>query len=171
VNSLLNQVLARGNLTEAYQKVVNNQGSHGVDGVKTEQLADYLIKHWDRIKSEIETGTYFPNKVRGIEIPKASGGKRLLGIPTVIDRVIQQAIHQVLNAIFDPDFSKFSYGFRAGKSAHQALQQARFYINQDRQDIIDLDLKSFFDMVNHDYLMSLICRKVNDPLLLKLIRK
>jgi RNA-directed DNA polymerase len=171
MNSLLNKVLARGNLIEAYQQVVNNQGSHGVDGVSTDQLADYLSKHWERIKTEIETGRYFPSKVRGIEIPKTSGGKRLLGIPTVIDRMIQQAIHQVLNVLFDPDFSKFSYGFRAGKSAHQALRQSQKYINQGRQDIIDLDLKSFFDLVNHDYLMTLICRKVNDPLLLKLIRR
>lgn len=171
MESLLGKVLARGNLIEAYHKVVRNKGSAGVDGVKTSELADYLSKHWDRIKAEIETGRYFPDKVRGIEIPKDNGGKRLLGIPTVIDRLIQQAIHQVLNGLFDPDFSKFSYGFRRGKSAHQALRQARFYINEGRQDIIDLDLKSFFDMVNHDYLMSLICRKVNDPLLLKLIRR
>jgi RNA-directed DNA polymerase len=171
LESLLGKVLARGNLIEAYHKVVRNKGSAGVDGVKTTELADYLSKHWERIKTEIENGRYLPDKVRGIEIPKDSGGKRLLGIPTVIDRLIQQAIHQVLSGIFDPDFSKFSYGFRVGKSAHQALRQARFYINEGRQDIIDLDLKSFFDMVNHDYLMSLICRKVNDPLLLKLIRR
>lgn len=168
---LMKEILARGNLNVAYQRVVSNKGSHGVDGVKVTDLASYLSVHWQRIESELLTGRYHPREVRGVEIPKSNGGKRLLGIPTVLDRFIQQAIHQVLSKVYEPDFSEYSYGFRAGKNAHQALRQAQSYINQGRQDIIDLDLKSFFDMVNHDYLMSLLSRKVKDSMLLKLIRR
>lgn len=169
--ALMKEVLRRGNLNAAYQRVVSNKGSHGVDGVKVSELSGYLSKNWERIKSEILTGKYYPNKVRGVEIPKSNGGKRLLGIPTVLDRFIQQAIHQVLSKLYEPEFSEYSYGFRAVKNAHQALLQAQTFINEGRQDIIDLDLKSFFDMVNHDYLMSLLCKKIADPMLLKLIRR
>ena len=170
-SELMKEILARGNLNAAYRRVLSNKGSHGVDGVKVTDLASYLSLHWQRIESELLTGKYYPNQVRGVAIPKSNGGKRLLGIPTVLDRFIQQAIHQVLSKVYEPDFSEYSYGFRAGKNAHQALRQAQTYINLGRQDIIDLDLKSFFDMVNHDYLMSLLCRKVKDPMLLKLIRR
>lgn len=169
--SLLSKVLSRGNLTLAYQRVVSNKGSHGVDGMKVEDLQKYLASHWQRIKTEIENGSYRPELVRGIKIPKPKGGERLLGIPTVLDRMIQQSIHQVLSEVYEPEFSEYSYGFRAGKNAHQALLQAKDYINQGRHHIIDLDLKSFFDLVNHDYLMSLLHRKVKDPMLLKLIRR
>jgi len=169
--TLMGEVLARGNLNAALRRVVSNKGAPGVDGVKVTELGSYLTQHWERIEGELVTGKYYPNKVRGVEIPKSNGGKRLLGIPTVLDRYIQQAIHQVLSKLYDPEFSKYSYGFRAGKNAHQALRQSQEYINAGRQDIIDLDLKSFFDMVNHDYLMSLLCKKVKDPMLLKLIRR
>jgi group II intron reverse transcriptase/maturase len=168
---LLKEVLARDNLARAYYRVFQNKGSGGIDGMKVTDLSAYLSQNWTRIKEEILTGKYYPKQVLGVEIPKSNGGVRLLGIPTVVDRFIQQAIHQVLSQLYEPDFSEFSYGFRAGKNAHQALRQAQQYINEGRQDIIDLDLKKFFDMVNHDFLMSLLYRKVKDPMLLKLIRR
>ena len=168
---LLNKVLDYSNIEKAYKQVVGNKGSKGVDGVTTDQLQDYMQENWSRIKQEITTGHYQPQAVLGVEIPKTSGGKRLLGIPTVIDRLIQQSIHQVLNPIFDVEFSEYSYGFRKGRSAHQAILQSQRYINEGYQSIIDLDLKSFFDIVNQDYLMSLLYRKIKDKMLLKLIRR
>lgn len=168
---LLNKLLDYPNIDKAYKQVVGNKGSKGVDGVTTAQLQDYMQEHWGRIKQEITAGHYQPQAVLGIEIPKTSGGKRLLGIPTVTDRLIQQSIHQVLNPIFDVEFSEYSYGFRKGRSAHQAIRQAQRHINEGYQDIIDLDLKSFFDVVNQDYLMSLLYRKIKDKMLLKLIRR
>ncbi len=168
---LLNKMLDYSNIDKAYRQVVANKGSKGVDGVTTAQLQDYMQENWDKIKREITMGHYQPQAVLGVEISKLSGGKRLLGIPTVIDRLIEQAIHQVLSPIFDVEFSEFSYGFRKGRSAHQAIQQAQRYINEGYQDIIDLDLKSFFDIVNQDYLMSLLYRKIKDKMLLKLIRR
>jgi len=168
---LLNKVLDYSNIEKAYKQVVGNKGSKGVDGVTTTQLQDYMQENWDRIKQEITTGYYQPQAVLGVEISKTSGGKRLLGIPTVIDRLIQQSIHQVLNPIYDVEFSENSYGFRKGRSAQQAIIQSQRYINEGYQNIIDLDLKSFFDIVNHDYLMSLLYRKIKDKMLLKLIRR
>ena len=168
---LINKVLDYSNIDKAYDQVVGNKGSKGVDGVTTGQLKDYMQENLGRIKQEITDGQYQPQAVLGIEIPKTSGGKRLLGIPTVIDRLIQQSIHQVLSPIFDIGFSGYSYGFRKGRSAHQAIHQSQRYINEGYQDIIDLDLKSFFDIVNQDYLMSLLNRKVKDRMLLKLIRR
>jgi len=168
---LLNKVLNYSNIEKAYKQVVGNKGSKGVDGVTTTQLQDYMQENWDRIKQEITTGYYQPQAVLGVEISKTSGGKRLLGIPTVIDRLIQQSIHQVLNPIYDVEFSENSYGFRKGRSAQQAIIQSQRYINEGYQNIIDLDLKSFFDIVNHDYLMSLLYRKIKDKMLLKLIRR
>ena len=157
---LINKVLDYSNIEKAYGRVVGNKGSKGVDGVTTGQLKGYMLENMGRIKQEIMDGHYQPQAVLGIEIPKTSGGKRLLGIPTVIDRLVQQSIHQVLNPIFDIGFSGYSYGFRKGRSAHQAIHQSQRYINEGYQDIIDLDLKSFFDIVNQDYLMSLLHRKV-----------
>lgn len=168
--SLLDRILSKSNLQSAYDRVVGNRGSSGVDGVGVDALSGHLRQHWPRIAAEIRAGSYRPSAVRGVEIPKPNGGTRLLGIPTTTDRFIQQAIHQVLSPIFDKDFSPFSYGFRPGRSAHQALHRAKKYINEGYQDIIDLDLKSFFDEVNHDLLVNLLKRKVKDTVLLKLIR-
>lgn len=171
MEDLLLQVVSKPNLRTAYEQVVKNKGAPGVDGVKVEELSTYLKTHWQRIRSEILDGTYHPSPVRGVKIPKPNGGQRQLGIPTVVDRLIQQAIHQVLNPLYDPGFSAFSYGFRPNRNAHQALFQALNYINEGRQDIIDLDLKSFFDKVCHDKLMGLLRRKIKDKLFLRLIRR
>ena len=168
---ILKQVLNRRNLGEALRKVEGNRGSGGVDGMGVKELPKHLRQHWPRISKEILNGQYHPQPVLGVEIPKDNGGVRLLGIPTVTDRVIQQAIHQVLSPLYEPEFSDYSYGFRPGRNAHQALEQAKKYINEGYQEIIDLDLKSFFDKVNHDILMSLLIQKVKDRNLLKLIRR
>jgi RNA-directed DNA polymerase len=168
---LLNRILSKENLKRAYEQVVHNKGSSGVDNIGIDALKPYLQEHWGMLKEELETGTYQPKAVLGIKIPKRSGGERQLGIPTTFDRMIQQAIHQELSPLFDPEFSEFSYGFRPGKHAGQAIQQALTYINQGYRYIVDIDLKNFFDEVNHDYLMNLIKRKVSDPLVLRLIWK
>ena len=168
---LIEQVLDYTNVNKAYRNVIANKGSKGVDGVTTEELSSYMQENWERIKQEILSGTYRPQSVLGVEIPKTNGGTRLLGIPTVTDRLIQQSIHQVLYPMYDIEFSEYSYGFRVGKNARQAIAQAKSYINGGYQYIIDFDLKSFFDIVNHDYLMSLLNRKIKDRLLMKLIRR
>jgi len=168
---LLEKVLEYSNVKQAFKQVVSNGGSKGVDGVTTKDFDVYMHEKWEEISFLVRKGRYFPQAVLGVEIPKSNGGKRLLGIPTVIDRLLQQAIHQVLYPIFDVEFSEYSYGFRKGKSAHQAVIQSLSYINSGYQDIIDLDLKSFFDIVNQDYLMSLLNRKIKDKLLLQLIRR
>ena len=169
--NLLKKVLNPANLAAAQRKVVSNKGSAGVDGMKVSELSDYMQLHSEELIAAIENGTYQPQTVRGIEISKISGGKRLLGIPTVIDRMIQQAIHQVLSPLCEVGFSPNSYGFRPNKGAHQAIAKSLSYINSGYQDIIDLDLKSFFDVVNHDLLMSILYRKIKDERLLRLIRK
>lgn len=171
IMELLKQVLNPVNLGNAMRRVISNKGIAGIDGMKTSELREYMHQNQEKIILAIESGTYQPQKVMGIEIPKLSGGKRLLGIPTVVDRMIQQAIQQVLSPLYDVEFSAFSYGFRPQKGAHQAIYQALDYINSGYQDIIDLDLKSFFDIVNHDLLMSILYRKVKDERLLRLIRK
>lgn len=170
-DKLMAVILSRENLATALSRVRTNKGASGVDGMGVDELPAYLSKEWPRISMELATGSYRPRAVRGVEIPKANGGKRLLGIPTVLDRFIQQAIHQVLSRIWEGDFSKFSYGFRPDCSAHKALKQATEYINAGYQDVIDLDLKSFFDRVNHDLLMALIMQHVDDRPLLRLIRR
>ncbi len=169
--SLLRQVLHPVNLAKAQKRVIGNKGGAGVDGMKVGELQAYMEIHRESIVESIENGTYQPSLVLGIEIDKLSGGKRLLGIPTVIDRTIQQAIQQVLSAMYDRNFSAYSYGFRPNKGAQQAISQGLIYINSGYQDIIDLDLKSFFDVVNHDLLMSILYRKIKDERLLRLIRK
>lgn len=169
--NLLKKVLNPANLAAAQRKVVSNKGSAGIDGMKVSELSEYMQLHREELIAAIENGTYQPQTVRGIEIPKISGGKRLLGIPTVIDRMIQQAIHQVLSPLYEVEFSPYSYGFRPNKGAHQAIAKSLDYINSGYQDIIDLDLKSFFDVVNHDLLMSILYRKIKDERLLRLIRK
>lgn len=170
-DNLMGAILSNGNLSVAYQHVMSNRGSAGVDGMQVEDLQAYLKDHMGSLKQSLLAGEYTPQAVLGVEIPKANGGVRQLGIPTVVDRMIQQAIHQTLSRIWEPTFSEYSYGFRPGRNAAQALAQATKYINAGYQDIIDLDLKSFFDKVDHDKIMGLLRRKISDKVLLGLIRK
>jgi RNA-directed DNA polymerase len=167
---LLEKVIERNNLNKAYKQVKANRGSHGVDGMEVEELLPYLKRHGEDIRQGILKGEYQPQPVRRVEIPKADGGIRLLGIPTVLDRLIQQAIAQVLNSLFEPQFSESSYGFREGRSAKQAIKQAQGYINSGYRWVVDIDLAKYFDTVNHDKLMELVARKVGDKRVLKLIR-
>jgi len=169
--SLLEQVLNPRNMATAQKRVIANKGEAGVDGMKVGELNAFMAENRTFIIESIKNGTYQPQAVLGVEIDKASGGKRLLGIPTVVDRTIQQAIQQVLSGMYDVEFSAYSYGFRPNKGAHQAISQGLTYINSGYQDIIDLDLKSFFDVVNHDLLMSILYRRIKDERLLRLIRK
>lgn len=170
-DNLMRWVVGGSGFVRAYHSVLHNQGAAGVDGVKTEDLPRYLSFHWESIKEQLLQGEYRPQLVRGVKIPKPSGGVRQLGIPTVLDRLIQQSIHQVLSPLWEREFSVFSYGFRPKRSAQDALQQAVEYINSGRHWVIDLDLKSFFDRVNHNKLMDLISQKVADKTLLRLIRQ
>jgi RNA-directed DNA polymerase len=168
---LMEAVVERENMLVALKRVESNGGAAGVDEMTVEELRPYLKEHWPRIQKELLEGRYQPQPVRRVEIPKPGGGKRQLGIPTVVDRLIQQALHQVLTPIFDPDFSESSYGFRPGRSAHQAVQQARAYVAEGRRWVVDLDLEKFFDRVNHDILMSRLARKVKDKRILRLTRR
>lgn len=170
-DALMEVMLGRANMEAAYKKVVSNKGAPGVDGMTTKDLKAYLQDNWMRIREELLTGRYKPNLVKQVEIPKPDGGVRRLGIPTVIDRLIQQAIHQTLNPIFDPNFSESSYGFRPGRGAHQAVLKAREYIAAGGRWVVDLDLEKFFDKVNHDILMSRVARKIKDKHMLLLIRR
>jgi RNA-directed DNA polymerase len=171
---LMEQAVKRGNILNALARVEKNGGSPGVDGMPTSELRSYLnendMANWKRIKSRLLTGTYRPSPVLRKTIPKPGGGERRLGIPTVIDRLIQQAILQVLTPIFDPGFSLSSYGFRPKRSAHQAVKRAEGFIRQGYRYVVDLDLEKFFDRVNHDILMSRIARKVQDKAVLRVIR-
>lgn len=168
--NLLEAIVYRDNLNQAYRRVKANRGSHGVDGMTVDALLPYLKQHGNAIRRAILEGTYVPQPVRRKEIPKPGGGVRQLGIPTVVDRVIQQAIAQVLTPIFDPGFSEHSYGFRPGRNAKSAVKQARAYIQDGYRWVVDIDLARYFDTVNHDKLMSLVARKVTDKRVLKLIR-
>lgn len=170
-NNLLEKILARDNMLIAMKRVISNKGSHGVDGMKYDELRDFVISHWHTIKLKLLEGTYKPSPVRRVEIPKPNGGIRLLGIPTVLDRMIQQAIAQVLTKIYEPTFSNNSYGFRPGRSQHQAIKQSLEYINQGNRWVVDMDLEKFFDKVNHDILIERISRKVYDQRVLNLVRK
>lgn len=170
-DNLLDKILARDNMWNAMQRVIRNKGSHGVDGIKTDELHEYVKIHWTTIKSKILDGTYKPSPVRRVEIPKDNGGTRLLGIPTVVDRMIQQAIAQALTFVYEPVFSNSSYGFRPGKSQHQAIKQSLEYINQGYKWVVDMDLEKFFDKVNHDILIDRLSRKIEDKRVLDLIRK
>ncbi|MCA1800350.1 MAG: group II intron reverse transcriptase/maturase, partial [Actinobacteria bacterium] len=168
---MLEQILSQGNMERALKRVTANGGAAGVDGVETTELGEVLSEQWPRIKTQILEGSYIPQPVRRVEIDKPGGGVRPLGIPTTIDRLIQQAIGQVLSPIYEPVFSEYSYGFRPGRSAHDGIQQALSYINQGYDWVVDMDLKSFFDKVNHDYLMHLVSQRITDKPLLKLIRR
>src|SRR6266699_3743403 len=169
-NRLMEEVCERENLKGALRQVKGNKGSAGVDGITVNQLTDYLKQHWPAIREQLLSGTYEPKPVRRVEIPKPDGGVRKLGIPTVLDRLIQQAVMQVLQRQWDSTFSDHSYGFRPGRSAHQAVAQAQQYIAAGYGWVIDLDLEKFFDRVNHDKLMGQIAKRVEDKRLLKLIR-
>jgi RNA-directed DNA polymerase len=168
----MEEALCRENVLAAYKRVVRNGGAPGVDGMTVEKLMPHCREHWARIREELRSGRYRPQPVRRVEIPKPDGkGRRMLGIPTVLDRLIQQCLLQVLQPIFDPTFSEDSYGFRPGRSAQQAVLRAREHIAAGHRWVVDLDLEKFFDRVNHDILMSRVARRVKDKRVLLLIRR
>jgi RNA-directed DNA polymerase len=163
-------VVGRENLKKALAQVKRNKGAPGIDGMTVNELAPYLKEHWPTIRAQLLEGTYKPRPVRRVEIPKASGGTRPLGIPTVLDRFIQQAVLQVLQAAWDPSFSEHSHGFRPGRSAQGAVRAAQTYIAAGGRFVVDLDIEKFFDRVNHDILMGLVAKRVSDRRILRLIR-
>lgn len=169
-HALMEQVVDLGNMRSAYLRVVGNRGAPGVDDVPVSELRGWLKKHWPSVKVAILEGRYIPQPVRAVDIPKPSGGKRTLGVPTVVDRLVQQALHQVLQPLFEPAFSEGS-GFRPGRSAQQGVQQAQAYICDGKRWVVDIDLEQFFDRVNHDVLMARVARRVSDKRVLKLIRR
>lgn len=164
-------VVERDNLWQAYERVMRNKGAAGVDGLALPEFKAWLQQHWPSVKAALLAGNYLPQPVRKVEIPKPNGGVRMLGIPTVVDRLIQQALLQVLQPEFESGFSEHSFGFRPGRNAWLAVQQAQGYIREGRRWVVDLDLEKFFDRVNHDILMSRVARKVKDERILKLIRR
>jgi RNA-directed DNA polymerase len=167
---LMERVVETQNVREALKRVRANRGAAGVDGMTVRQLPGHLKKHWPTIREQLLTGTYQPQPVKRVEIPKPGGGVRVLGIPTVLDRFIQQAILQVMQPEWDATFSDHSFGFRPGRSAHQAVAQAQAYIGAGHEWVVDIDLEQFFDRVNHDMLMGRVANRVGDKRLLKLIR-
>jgi RNA-directed DNA polymerase len=168
---MMERIVARDNLKKALAQVRRNKGAPGVDGMTVDNLAAHLRDHWPEIRIQLLNGTYKPQPVRRVDIPRASGGTRGLGIPTVLDRFIQQAVMQVLQEEWDPTFSPSSYGFRPGRSAHQAVAAAQQFIADGCHIVVDLDLEKFFDRVNHDILMGLVAKRVQDQHLLRLIRR
>lgn len=170
-SKLMDAVCERGNLKLAYQRVVKNKGAAGVDGIGIAEFKDHLKQHWPTIKANLLAGSYIPSPVRRVDIPKPQGGVRTLGIPTLTDRMIQQALHQVLSPIFEADFSESSYGFRPGRNAHQAVKAAKQYVAEGRRFVVDMDLEKFFDRVNHDLLMEKLSKKIDDGQVLRLIRR
>jgi group II intron reverse transcriptase/maturase len=168
---LMEAVVERGNLMLAYDRVLKNKGTAGVDGIGVNEFKAHLKQHWPTIKAKLLAGEYVPSPVRRVDIPKPQGGVRTLGIPTLTDRLIQQALHQVLSPIFEADFSAHSYGFRPGKNAHQAVKAAQQYVAAGRRVVVDIDLEKFFDRVNHDLLMQKLSTKISDGRVLRLIRR
>lgn len=168
---LLEEILSRPNMLAAYDRVTGNKGAAGIDGVEVKNFKLQLDGEWVQIKSQVENGSYQPQAVKRVTIPKPNGGERHLGIPTYMDRLIQQAISQVLMKQYEPTFSENSYGFRAEKNAHQAALKAKEYINAGYSHVVDLDLSQFFDRVNHDYLMNELSRRITDKRVLRLIHK
>jgi group II intron reverse transcriptase/maturase len=168
---LMEAAVERSNMLCAYERVVKNEGAPGVDGLTVSEFKPWLQAHWPSVRQALLTGEYMPAAVRKVEIPKPQGGVRTLGIPTVLDRLIQQSLNQVLQPLFDPEFSKSSYGFRPGRNAHQAVKAAQGYVAEGKRWVVDLDLEKFFDRVNHDVLMARVVRKVKDDRVLKLIRR
>ena len=170
-SGLMETVCERRNLWLAYERVIKNKGASGVDGIDVTEFKDHLKRYWPTIKAKLLVGAYMPSPVRRVDVPKPQGGVRTLGIPTLTDRLIQQALHQVLSPIFEPTFSASSYGFRPGRSAHQAVQAAQRYVAEGRRVVVDLDLEKFFDRVNHDLLMGELAQKIDDRRVLQLIRR
>ena len=167
----MDAVVERHNLWRAYERVMRNKGAAGVDGLTVSEFKAWLQQHWPSVRAALLAGNYMPAAIRKVEIPKPNGGVRTLGIPTVLDRLIQQALLQVLQPESQPEFSEHSYGFRPGRTAWQAVQRAQGYIKEGRRWVVDLDLEKFFDRVNHDILMSRVARQVEDERVLKLIRR
>ena len=168
---LMERAVERGNVTAAVKRVRQNQGSPGIDGMTVEEWPTYLAEHWEAIRAQVLNGTYQPKPVREKEIPKSGGGDRKLGIPTVLDRVIQQSILQVLQPMVDPTFSEHSHGFRPGRNAHHAVCEAQRYIQDGKRVVVDVDLETFFDRVNHDVLMGRLATRITDKRMLGLIRR
>jgi RNA-directed DNA polymerase len=167
----MEEVVRRENLKKALKRVCLNKGSPGIDGMGVEELKGYLQAHWPEIREQLLQGQYHPQPVKQVLIPKSGGGSRMLGIPTVLDRFIQQALLQVLNPTYEPRFSAHSYGFRLGRNAHQALRQAKKYIEEGNEWVVDIDLEKCFDRINHDILMGRIAKRVSDKRILRLIRR
>jgi group II intron reverse transcriptase/maturase len=163
------EIFSRPNLFAALERVQRNGGAAGVDGMTVEELPAHLKAHWPSIRGKLETGSYQPSPVRRVEIPKPNGGARLLGIPTVQDRLIQQAMHQVLSEVYEPSFSEHSYGFRRNRSAHDAVKAAQEYINAGNKWVVDIDMAKFFDTVNHDRLMARMKQQISDKRILRLV--
>ena len=170
-SGLMDAVCERGNLKLAYQRVVKNKGAAGVDGIGIDEFDDHLKQHWPTIKAKLLAGEYMPHAVRRVDIDKPQGGTRTLGIPTLTDRMIQPALHQVLSPIFEADFSESSYGFRPGRNAHQAVKAAQQYVAEGRRIVVDMDLEKSFDRVNHDLLMEKLSKKIGEGRVLRLIRR
>ena len=170
-SGLMEVVCEYDNLKLAYRRVVENKGAAGVDGIGVAAFKDHLKQHWPTIKAKLLAGAYMPSPVRRVDIGKPQGGTRTLGIPTLTDRMIQQALHQVLSPIFEADFSDSSYGFRPGRNAHQAVKAAQQYVAEGRRVVVDMDLEKFFDRVNHDLLMEKLSKKIGDRRVLRLIRR
>jgi len=170
-DGLMEQVLERQNMLSALRRVKKNRGGPGTDGMTVDELLPWLWEHWDELKSSLLGGSYKPGPVKRVEIPKSGGGVRELGIPSVFDRLIQQALLQVLQPIFDPTFSDHSYGFRPKRSAHGALRAAQRYVQEGRRVVVDVDLEKFFDRVNHDVLMGKLSKRISDKAVLRLIRR
>ena len=168
---LMERVVERSNMRLAYQRVIENKGAPGIDDLGVAELKDWLAVHWPSVKQALLEGRYLPQAVRRVDIPKPAGGMRTLGVPTVVDRLIQQGLHQVLQPLFEPSFSDGSFGFRPGRNAHQALQRAQAFIRAGKRWVVDIDLEKFFDRVNHDVLMGRVARVVGDTRVLKLIRR
>ena len=167
---VMEEVVRKANLEQALKQVIANKGGPGVDGMPVDELKRYLKIHWPDLKAQLLEGRYKPQPIKAVDIPKPGGGTRRLGIPTVLDRLIQQAILQVMVPVYDPTFSPHSYGFRPGRNAHQAVRQAQAYIQEGYNWVVDIDLEKFFDRVNHDILMGRTARRVTDKRILRLIR-
>jgi len=170
-SDLMEKILSRSNMLQALKRVEKNKGAAGIDQIEVNKLREYLKANWLQDKDQLLKGKYIPSPVRRVVIPKPDGGERYLGIPTVKDRLIQQAVLQILTPIFDPKFSEHSYGFRPGRNAHQAIKKSQEYIQSGYRIVVDLDLEKFFDRINHDKLMAIIAREIKDKKELRLIRE